>query len=83
MHGKETSIYEFYGCQSGQFQVMDQGAMTPESMVLYQVENHGAPIMSFDLSTTCDAMAFGDSTGMDISYINVCNYQTHLSNVLL
>ena len=43
---------------------MDQGAMTPESMVLYQVENHGAPVMAFDRSSTCDAMAFGDSAGL-------------------
>ena len=37
--------------------------MTPGSMLMYQVQTDGAPITSFDLSTSYQAMAFGDASG--------------------
>ena len=46
----------------GSFQLTETTSMTP-SMMIYAVETHGAAITSFDLSKTCQAMAFGDSSG--------------------
>jgi len=46
----------------GSFQLTETTAMTP-SMMIFPVETHGAGITSFDLSKTCQAMAFGDASG--------------------
>lgn len=37
--------------------------MTPASMVMYQVQNEGAAITAFDISSTCQSMGFADSGG--------------------
>ncbi|CAI9729366.1 PAN2-PAN3 deadenylation complex catalytic subunit Pan2-like isoform X1 [Octopus vulgaris] len=49
--------------QVGHFQVLDTTTMAPGSMMLYQVDTQGGVLMSFDVSPTCQSMAFGDSTG--------------------
>ncbi|XP_023932627.1 PAN2-PAN3 deadenylation complex catalytic subunit PAN2-like [Lingula anatina] len=50
--------------QAGQFQLTDTGAVTPASLFMYQVHTEGAGIMAFDVSTSCQTMAFGDSAGI-------------------
>ncbi|XP_014664898.1 PREDICTED: PAB-dependent poly(A)-specific ribonuclease subunit PAN2-like [Priapulus caudatus] len=47
--------------QTGQFNLVEPDPGTPPSFV-YQVNTHGG-IINFDMSQTCQAMAFGDSTG--------------------
>ena len=42
---------------------MEQGALTPSSMVVYQVQTEGGLISSFDISPSNQALAFGDSGG--------------------
>jgi len=49
--------------QSGQFQLLEQGAMTAESMIVYQVHTEGAPIAAFDVGPSCNVIAFGDQGG--------------------
>ena len=49
--------------QTGQFQVMEQGALTPSSMVMYQVQTEGALVSSFDISPSNQVLAFGDNGG--------------------
>ena len=49
--------------QGGQFQLLEQGAMTPSSMMIYQVHTEGAPIGAFDIGASCNAYAFGDHGG--------------------
>lgn len=48
--------------QMGNFQLTDTTAMTP-SMMIFPVDTQGAAISSFDMSQTCQALAFGDSAG--------------------
>ncbi|XP_070210409.1 PAN2-PAN3 deadenylation complex catalytic subunit PAN2-like isoform X2 [Littorina saxatilis] len=48
--------------QMGSFQLTDSTSVS-QSMMIYPVDTHGAGITSFDLSKTCQAMAFGDSAG--------------------
>ncbi|KAI0219805.1 PAN2-PAN3 deadenylation complex catalytic subunit PAN2, partial [Lamellibrachia satsuma] len=49
--------------QTGQFQVLEQGVMTPESLMTYQAQTEGAHITSFDMSPSNQVMAFGDAGG--------------------
>ena len=62
-------VCKVYSCvplvifQTGQFQLLDQGAMTPASMVMYQVNTEGGLIATFDISETHSCMTFGDSGG--------------------
>ncbi|XP_064614568.1 LOW QUALITY PROTEIN: PAN2-PAN3 deadenylation complex catalytic subunit PAN2-like [Liolophura sinensis] len=49
--------------QTGQFQLVEATAMTAASMMLYQIHTHGGLINTFDISSSCQTMAFGDSTG--------------------
>ncbi|KAK6190508.1 hypothetical protein SNE40_002365 [Patella caerulea] len=59
--------------QSGSFQVIETTAMTPPNMMLYHVNSHGAAITSFDISQSCQALAFGDSS----SYIHLFSTGDH------
>ena len=47
--------------QVGQFQLIEATAMA--SMLMYQVHCHPGIVLSFDVASTCQAMAFGDSSG--------------------
>ncbi|XP_062586569.1 PAN2-PAN3 deadenylation complex catalytic subunit PAN2-like [Saccostrea cucullata] len=49
--------------QAGQFQIIETTAMTPSSMNVYPINTHGSPLLSFDISNSCQALAFGDSGG--------------------
>ncbi|XP_072179674.1 PAN2-PAN3 deadenylation complex catalytic subunit PAN2-like [Diadema setosum] len=50
--------------QSGQFQLLDPGGLvTPETMLLYQVNIAGDMVLDFDVSSNCSCLAFGDSGG--------------------
>ncbi|KAK3103914.1 hypothetical protein FSP39_022867 [Pinctada imbricata] len=49
--------------QVGQFQLIETAAMTPSSMMMYPIHTQGGAVMSFDISSTCQALAFGDSSG--------------------
>lgn len=49
--------------QVGHFQVLDTTSVTPSSMMLYQVNTQGGVVLSFDISSNCQNMAFGDSSG--------------------
>jgi hypothetical protein len=42
---------------------MEQGALTPASMIMYQVLTEGAAITAFDLGASHQAIGFGDSGG--------------------
>ena len=42
---------------------MEQGALTPESMIMYQVLTEGAAITAFDLGSSHQVIGFGDSGG--------------------
>lgn len=46
----------------GSFQLTETTAMTP-SMMIFPIDTHGAGISSFDISETCQALAFGDTAG--------------------
>ena len=49
--------------QTGQFQLLEQGSMTPSSMIMYQVQTEGAPIAAADISASTNCLAFGDTAG--------------------
>lgn len=53
----------------GHFQVLDTTSVTPSSMMLYQVNTQGGVVLSFDISSNCQNMAFGDSSGTLTLYI--------------
>ena len=38
--------------------------MTQSSMMVYQVNTHGALCTTFDISATCQSMVFGDAGGI-------------------
>ncbi|ESO96381.1 hypothetical protein LOTGIDRAFT_143977 [Lottia gigantea] len=59
--------------QNGSFQVIETTAMKPPNMMLYQVNSHGAAIMSFDISSSCQSLAFGDSS----SYVHLFSTGEH------
>ncbi|XP_076473089.1 PAN2-PAN3 deadenylation complex catalytic subunit PAN2-like isoform X2 [Babylonia areolata] len=48
--------------QMGRFQLTETATMTTPSMMIFPIEARGA-ISSFDLSKSCQAMAFGDASG--------------------
>ncbi|KAJ8313873.1 hypothetical protein KUTeg_008434 [Tegillarca granosa] len=48
--------------QTGQFQFIDTTVMTPP-MMMYPVNTQGGLITSLDVSSTCQALSFGDSNG--------------------
>ncbi len=54
----------FDALQTGQFQLLEQGAMTPASMVMYQVNTEGMMVSAFDISDTHQCMTFGDTGGL-------------------
>ena len=43
--------------------MLEQGVMTPESLMTYQAQTEGAHITSFDMSPSNQVMAFGDAGG--------------------
>ena len=43
--------------------------MTPSSMLMYQVQTEGALVLSFDISSSCQALAFGDAGGEKYSWL--------------
>ncbi|XP_077977957.1 PAN2-PAN3 deadenylation complex catalytic subunit PAN2-like [Glandiceps talaboti] len=50
--------------QHGQFQLLDPGGLvTPGNMMLYHVNIFGEMIQAFDVSSTCQALVFGESGG--------------------
>ncbi len=49
--------------QTGQFQLLEQGAMTPSSMIMYQIHTEGASITATDISSSYQCMAYGDNGG--------------------
>lgn len=49
--------------QAGQFQVIETTAMTPSSMMMYPINTQGGFVTSFDISSSCQALAFGDTGG--------------------
>ncbi|XP_041478319.1 PAN2-PAN3 deadenylation complex catalytic subunit PAN2-like isoform X1 [Lytechinus variegatus] len=50
--------------QSGQFQILDPGGLvTPDMMLLYQVNIAGDMVMDFDVSSNSSCLVFGDSGG--------------------
>lgn len=49
--------------QAGQFQVIETTAMTPSAMGVYPINTHGNPLLSFDISHSCQTLAFGDQGG--------------------
>lgn len=56
--------------QTGQFQLVETGALTSSSMYLYHFNSEGSLCLTFDVSSTCQALAFGDTGG----YIHLfCN----------
>lgn len=55
------NIYNFL--QAGQFQVIETTAMTPSAMGVYPINTHGNPLLSFDISHSCQTLAFGDQGG--------------------
>ncbi|ELU03678.1 hypothetical protein CAPTEDRAFT_225482 [Capitella teleta] len=62
--------------QIGQFQVMEQGALTPASMTVYNVQTEGASINAFDISPSHQTMAFGDAGG----FIHLFGTETPVMN---
>lgn len=48
---------------AGQLQLLDTVAFTEPRLCLVQMENPGAMCLSFDISTSSQSLAFGDSTG--------------------
>ncbi len=51
--------------QTGQFQLLDpSGLVTPEAMLLYQVNIAGDMALALDVSSNYKAISFGDSGGM-------------------
>lgn len=50
--------------QNGQFQLHEPGGLvTQSSMMVYQVNTHGALCSTFDISSTCQFIVFGDAGG--------------------
>ncbi|XP_074658834.1 PAN2-PAN3 deadenylation complex catalytic subunit PAN2-like [Tubulanus polymorphus] len=49
--------------QAGQFQLMDTASVSNPQLCLYQVHTEGAMIMACDVSTSYQALGFGDSGG--------------------
>lgn len=50
--------------QNGQLQLHEPGGLvTQSSMMVYQVNTHGALCTTFDISATCQSMVFGDAGG--------------------
>uniref|UniRef100_T1JEQ0 PAN2-PAN3 deadenylation complex catalytic subunit PAN2 n=1 Tax=Strigamia maritima TaxID=126957 RepID=T1JEQ0_STRMM len=49
--------------QSGQFQLVETGALTSSSLYMYHLNSQGSPCLTFDVSSTYQAMAFGDAGG--------------------
>lgn len=49
--------------QAGQFQIIETTAMTPSTMGVCPINTHGNPLLSFDITASCQALAFGDSGG--------------------
>lgn len=58
-------------CQSGQYQVMDTGAMTSASLVTHQIGAATGPITAFDVSTSQQHVSFGDANGCFHLYSSV------------
>lgn len=49
--------------QTGQFQMIDTDNSDQYALFIHQVETGGADILTFDLSSSCQAFAFGDAAG--------------------
>lgn len=49
--------------QAGQFQTIDTNSLAPTPLSMQPVNTHGNYITSFDISETCQVLAFGDSGG--------------------
>ena len=49
--------------KSGQYQVMDTGAMTSASLITHQIQAATGPITAFDISTSQQHVSFGDANG--------------------
>lgn len=49
--------------QTGQFQMIDTDNSDQYALFIHQIETGGAEILTFDLSASCQAFAFGDAAG--------------------
>jgi PAB-dependent poly(A)-specific ribonuclease subunit 2 len=49
--------------QAGQFVMMNTATESNDSIFMYHVNTGGAPVMSFDVSTSYQSLAFGDGGG--------------------
>ncbi|XP_048246742.1 PAN2-PAN3 deadenylation complex catalytic subunit Pan2-like isoform X1 [Haliotis rufescens] len=56
--------------QVGHFQLVDPNNTMSNSSMFYQVNTGGAVLTSFDISSSCNALSFGDSSGYIHLYTN-------------
>lgn len=50
--------------KTGQFQLVETGALTESSMCLYNINTGVSMCLTFDVSSSCQTMAFGDAGGI-------------------
>ncbi|KAH8009972.1 hypothetical protein HPB51_023028 [Rhipicephalus microplus] len=64
----------FVVSQAGQFQLVDTSTLTQASYI-YQLETGGALVHTFDTSSSCQALAFGDNAG----YLHLYGASAHVN----
>lgn len=55
--------------------MIETTAMTPSAMGVYPINTHGNPLLSFDISHSCQTLAFGDQGGKSIK--EFCKHIIH------
>jgi len=72
LHICKTQNYHFilFSLQAGQFQTIDTNSLAPTPLSMQPVNTHGNYITSFDISETCQVLAFGDSGGMALKFLH-------------